>query len=284
MENKHSASTLPAFDLQGHRGCRGLMPENTIAAMHKAIDLGVTTLEMDAVITKDGKVVLSHDPFFSHEITTKPDGTTVTEQEEKELNIYRMTYEQVLQYDVGLKPHPRFPQQKKLQAVKPLLSHVIDSVEQYLESKKRKAVFYNIETKSQLQNDLIYHPAPEEFVVRLINVIQSKGIENRVVIQSFDPRTLQVVHQKYPSIKTSLLIEEDDHKPLPEHLAELGFLPTIYSPYFKLVDTNLIAACHDKNIKVIPWTINDLSTMKQLKAWGVDGLISDYPNLYASLH
>src|SRR5688572_8669254 len=104
---------LPAFDTEGHRGCRGLMPENSIPAMMKALEIGVSTLEMDAVITKDNQVILSHEPFFNHEITTKPNGEAVTEAEEKSLNIYRMTYSETQQYDVGLKPHPRFPNQQK---------------------------------------------------------------------------------------------------------------------------------------------------------------------------
>jgi glycerophosphoryl diester phosphodiesterase len=119
------------FDKQGHRGCRGLMPENTIPAMLKATALGVTTLETDVVITRDKQVVLSHEPFFNHEISTKPDGAPVTEQEERSLNIYQMDYSQVRQFDVGLRPHPRFAQQQKLAAFKPLLAEMIDSVENY---------------------------------------------------------------------------------------------------------------------------------------------------------
>src|SRR5438477_12423519 len=89
---KNLQVSFPVFDIEGHRGCRGLMPENTIPAMMKALELGVSTLEMDAVITKDGQVILSHEPFFNHEITTKPNGQYVTEQEEHDLNIYKMTF------------------------------------------------------------------------------------------------------------------------------------------------------------------------------------------------
>ncbi|HYK44667.1 MAG TPA: glycerophosphodiester phosphodiesterase family protein, partial [Parafilimonas sp.] len=99
---------LPLFDKEGHRGCRGLMPENTIPAFLKAIDLGVTTLEMDAVITKDGQVLISHEPFFNHEITTKPNGDTLRESEDRSFNIYQMNYDEVKTYDVGLKVNPRF--------------------------------------------------------------------------------------------------------------------------------------------------------------------------------
>src|SRR6188474_1794194 len=121
----------PVFDVEGHRGCRGLMPENTIPAMLKAIDLGVTALEMDAVITKDKRVILSHEPFFNHEITTRRYGQLVTEQEERSFNIFKMTYAETQRFDVGLKPHPRFPQQTRVAATKPLLENVIDSAEHY---------------------------------------------------------------------------------------------------------------------------------------------------------
>ena len=109
------------FDKQGHRGCRGLMPENTIPAMLNAIGLGVTTLEMDVCISKDKKVFLSHEAFFNHEITTKPDGGFIDEKEEKSFNMFQMNYTDIIKYDVGMKPHPRFPDQQKMKAVKPLL-------------------------------------------------------------------------------------------------------------------------------------------------------------------
>src|SRR5688572_19248957 len=101
MVKQSGKNMLPAFDKQGHRGCRGLMPENTLLAMLKASDLGVTTLEMDAVISKDGKVVLSHEPFFNHEITTKPNGAFVTEAEERSLNLYQLSYDEIKRFDVG---------------------------------------------------------------------------------------------------------------------------------------------------------------------------------------
>jgi glycerophosphoryl diester phosphodiesterase len=276
---KVSDPLLPAFDVEGHRGCRGLMPENTIPAMMKALELGVTTLEMDAVITKDKQVILSHEPFFNHEITTGPDGKYVTEQDERNLNIYNMTYAQTQAYDVGLKPHPRFPNQRRLKATKPLLREVIDNVEAYQKLKGVHPVFYNIETKSTPGTDNNYHPAPEEFVNTLMKVINGAKISNRVIIQSFDFRTLQVLHKKYPTIKTAALIEDFDKRSLEEHLAALGFAPTIYSPAYSLVTKELVEKCHELNIKVIPWTVNDKAAIAQLKATGVDGIITDYPDL-----
>lgn len=270
---------LPAFDIEGHRGCRGLMPENTIPAMMKALELGVTTLEMDAVITKDKQVILSHEPFFNHEITTGPDGQFITEQDERNLNIYKMTYAQTQTYDVGLKPHPRFPNQRRLKATKPLLREVIENVEAYHKLNDGREVFYNIETKTQPATDNKYHPAPEEFVRTLMNVIHSEKIGARVIIQSFDYRTLQVVHKRYPTMKTAALVEEDDKRTLDEHLKALGFIPTIYSPAYSLVTPELVAQCHAQGIKVIPWTVNNKESIDKMKAAGVDGIISDYPDL-----
>ncbi len=268
------------FDKEGHRGCRGLMPENTIPAYLYAIDLGVTTLEMDAVITKDSQVVMSHEPFFNHEITTKPDRSYVTLQEEKSLNIYNMTYNEVKTFDVGLKPHPRFPQQQKIKAVKPLLKDVVDSVTTFMMTRKRPPVFYNIETKSDPAGDGIFHPKPAEFVELLMDVIKEKGIEDRTIIQSFDIRTLQYLHENYPVIKTALLIEEFDKKSFALQLKELGFIPTIYSPAYHLITPLLVKQCHETGIKIIPWTVNDKTEIERLKNLGVDGIISDYPNLF----
>ena len=166
-----------------------------------------------------------------------------------------------------------------MKATKPLLSAVIDSVEAYCQSKNLHRPFYNIETKTKPSTDNLYHPAPSEFVELLMDVIQNKKIEDRVIIQSFDPRTLQYLHAKFPGIKTALLIEDFDNRVLDVQLQELGFTPTIYSPAYSLVTSSLIKACHDKGIQVIPWTVNDVQKMKVLKDMGVDGLITDYPNL-----
>jgi glycerophosphoryl diester phosphodiesterase len=271
---------MEQLDKQGHRGCRGLYPENTIPGFLKAIDLGVTTLEMDLVITKDKKVILSHEPFFNHEITTLPNGEYVSESNERELNIYEMVYSKVKKYDVGQKVHPRFLQQQKIKANKPLLTEVIDSVEMHAKTNNKQPLFYNIETKIQPQTDNVYHPEPQEFVDLMMAVILEKKIQNRVIVQSFDSRSLQYLHQKYPSIKTALLVEAFDKKSFEKQIEDLGFTPTIYSPAQELVDLNLVQECRSKKIKLIPWTVNDLETIRRFVALGVDGIITDYPNLF----
>jgi glycerophosphoryl diester phosphodiesterase len=277
---RHKQTAMPdTFDKQGHRGCRGLMPENTIAAMYSAIDLGVTTLEMDVVITADRQVLVSHEPWMGHEIATKPDGSVVTEVEERQLNIYKMTVAEAQRYDVGLKPHPRFPQQEKIAAVKPLLSALIDSVKNYCSERRIAVPYFNIEIKSLPVGDGVYHPAPNEFARLVMEVILDKKLEKHTIIQSFDMRSLNAVHTGWPKMVTALLMEDTDTRTIKKQLTDLGYKPEIYSPHYKLVTPEVIRYCHSKKIKVIPWTVNTQQEMTRLISLGVDGVISDYPNL-----
>jgi glycerophosphoryl diester phosphodiesterase len=268
---------LPEFDTEGHRGARGLMPENTIPAMSKAIDLGVTTLEMDAHITRDNQVILAHDDYINPLFMLSPEGKEISKAEAENFALYQMDYAQVRTFEVGSKFHPGFPQQQKLKTYIPRLAEVIDSVQAYLKVRNKPQVFYNIETKSKPAGDNRLHPDPENFVKLLMAVIQEKKITPWVIIQSFDPRTLQVLHKNYPQVRTSFLVQ--NNKPLAENLQELGFTPVVYSPNIKLVTAELVKECHGRDMKVVPWTANTAEEIASLKALSVDGIISDYPNL-----
>ncbi|HVK97346.1 MAG TPA: glycerophosphodiester phosphodiesterase family protein [Flavisolibacter sp.] len=270
------------FDKQGHRGSRGLMPENTIPAMLKAIDLDVTTLEMDVVISKDNKVVVSHDPHFHENITTTPDGKYLTKAQGASILLFHINYDSIRKYDVGLKPHPDYPRQEKIAVYKPLLNELIAATEAYARQ-KGKTLFYNIEIKSKPENYGKKQPQVEEFVSLAVDVITRGGILNRTTVQSFDFIALQALHNKYPRIRSSMLIESFDKRNLDEQLSELGYTPEVYSPHFSLVTAQLIQQCHSKNMKVIPWTVNSLDEMKRLKQMGVDGIITDYPDLFQQL-
>lgn len=277
------SAPMPAAkpDLQGHRGARGLMPENTIPAMFRAIDLGATTLEMDVVISRDKQVVLSHEPYFHEFLTTTPQGNTITASEAASLLLYQMDYDSIRRYDVGLKPHPLFTQQQKMPVYKPLLSELIDSCEAYA-ARKGKRVGYNIEIKSAPGQDGVRHPAPPEFSDLVLAVVRDKNVLERTTIQSFDVRVLQYLHQQHPKVVLSYLVEQTP-EPLETQLQLLGFVPAIYSPYYKDVRKEMVDAAHRKGMRVIPWTINTAAEMQHLLNMGVDGVISDYPNLFAEL-
>ena len=265
-----------SFDLQAHRGGRGLMPENTIPAMRRALALGVTTLEMDAAISQDGQVLLSHDPYMNADFVYRPDGQPLTAAEGKALRLYGLPYTEIRRYDVGSHGNPKFLQQQRVATYKPLLAEVIDSAEAYARRLHRAAPFYNIETKTTPAGDNLSHPAPAEFVRRLLAVVNAKGIQSRVIIQSFDPRTLEVVHRTQPGLRTALLVENKEG--LAANLQRLTFKPTIYSTHYKMVTPELVQACHAQHLQVIPWTVNTRAEAKQLLSQQVDGLITDYPD------
>lgn len=272
-------SYIPKFDIQGHRGARGLMPENTIPAFLMALDSGVTTIEMDVAVTKDGQLVVSHEPWMSASICSDPSGKAFDEKTERKNNIFQMTYEQVKQWDCGSKGNINFPQQIKMNVSKPLLRDVIIAVENHIKNFTRYEVDYSIEIKSMPQGDNKLHPKPEAFSDLVFNLIDQYLPLDRVVIQSFDFRVLKYWHEKYPAVRLSALVE--NKKSVNENLADLGFLPSIYSPYFKLVAREDVKELHAKKVRLIPWTVNEPGDMLSLKGLDVDGIITDYPNRVA---
>jgi len=280
---------IPKFDVQGHRGARGLMPENTIPAFLLALDSGVTTLEMDLAITHDRQVVVSHEPWMSAAYCLDPSGKEIKEMDEKRYNLFQMSYEQVKSWDCGSKGNLKFPEQKKMKVSKPLLAEVIVAVENYSKNFTKYEVDYNIEIKSEVGGDNKFHPKPEAFSDLVYDVIDQYLPWDRVIIQSFDLRVLRYWHKKYPHVKLAFLV--DNLKSIGENFSELGFTPDIYSPEYKLLDKNEVVTVHSRTpsrelkygpkagkVRVIPWTVNDEKEMTELKAMGVDGFITDYPN------
>jgi glycerophosphoryl diester phosphodiesterase len=271
---------IQTFDLQGHRGARGLMPENTIPGFLKAVDLGVDTIELDVVVTKDERIIVSHEPWFNQDITTKPGGSPVTEEEEMALNIYEMTYEETQEFDVGKKGHPSFPNQERMEAKKPLLSDVIRTIENYTAEQDIPDVKYNIETKSEPARYGIYYPEPGKFAQLLNDLLleldQEFDIMDRIIIQSFDPATLVEFHALNPDVSLAMLVA--NNRSIQHYVDQLGFVPDIWSPNYQLVSPQLIAEAHSRGMRVIPWTVNTTEEMNDLIEMGVDGIITDYPD------
>ena len=267
------------FDLQGHRGARGLFPENSLEGFISAVDLMVNTIEMDVVISKDQQVVVSHEPWISSTICWGRNDKPVAEG--KGLNIYQMNYDQVTNYNCGSQPHPDFPLQAKLSTFKPLLSEVITEVESNSAALEIPAPNYNIEIKSTPESDDVFHPKPTEFCKLVLAQVNEANIHDRVIIQSFDVRALQASKQLDASIPVALLISETNG--FEKDLEKLGFTPEIYSPNYRLVDEEMIRACHQNNIQIIPWTVNEEEDMEKLLDLGVDGLITDYPDIALTL-
>ncbi len=275
-----SKLTLPKhLDWQGHRGARGLVPENSIPSFIKALEYPVKTLELDVAVSKEGIVIVTHDPYFHHDIASKPNGEPVTKKESEQLLIYEMTYEEIKTYDCGSRGHERFPEQVPQSVFKPSLVDMVKAIESHCQQINRDLPYYNIEIKSRPDWDNKMHPEPERYVKWVLNGILEANIASRCNLQSFDVRILREIKKQMPEMVTALLIWDGlKRTKFDNNIQNLGYQPEIYSPYYKYVNRKLVEKAHALGMKVIPWTVNEVSDMKKLIEDGVDGIITDYPN------
>ena len=303
------AGCATRFDLQGHRGARGLAPENTLPAFERALVLGVSTLEMDVGVTRDGVVVVGHDSSLNPDIVRGPDGKWL---EAKGPAIHELTFAELSRYDIGrLKPGTnyakRYPEQVPVDGTRyARLAEVFAMVRKAGDSRVR----FNIETKvSPLAPEETL--APEPFARRLIEEIRQAGMQSRSSIQSFDWRTLQVVQKQAPEIATVYLSAQQrfldtictgpkagvpgialddcgpsawtagfqlkDHGSVPRMVRAAG--GRTWSPEYRDLDAAKLNEAHDLGLRVVAWTVNDPAQIARMLDLGVDGLISDRPDL-----
>lgn len=287
------------FDLQGHRGARGLRPENTLSAFTRALELGVRTLELDCGVTRDGVVVVSHDSSLNPDITRDSTGKFL---EATGPSLHTLSFAELQHYDVGRiragsDYAARFPEQEPVDGQRiPRLADVYELVRR----SGNRDVRFNVETKlSPLQPELT--PGPKPFVAALIAVIRDSGMESRTTIQSFDWRTLAEVRKLAPAVVTVALtdqqpdedtmevgkpgaspwlggIDVDDYEgSVPRAVAAIG--ARVWSPNVLDLDARVVAEAHALGLTVVPWTVNDPKDMERVLALGVDGMISDRPDL-----
>lgn len=269
------------IDLQAHRGGAGLMPENTVSAMKNAMKLHVNTLEFDLQLSSDGKVVVSHDNYFHPRYSMRPDSSLVQKEDPKEY-LYTMPYDSIAKYDVGLRFVDRWPEQKKVSEHKPLASDLIDFTEQYAAKKGYSPFRYNIEIKSKTgKGEGKLWPDYKEFCDKCIPLLLSKNLGDRLVVQSFDTRALEYIHEKWPQVELSFLTE--DLSGIEEILSMLSFRPRWWSPNHEVVTSHDVAYCHALGIKVVPWTVDEPEDIKRMAAAGVDAIISNYPDRLISI-
>ncbi|MFN0213100.1 MAG: glycerophosphodiester phosphodiesterase family protein [Saprospiraceae bacterium] len=260
------------FDWQGHRGCRGLMPENSIPAFLKALEFPeVVTLELDLAVSKDNQLIVSHEPWFNPDICQRLNGDSLSKTEGEKLLIYQMKVYEIRGLDCGSKVYPRFPAQHKMKTYKPTLREVVEAARAVCPN-----IRWNIEIKSRPEWDGVRHPPVEEFVQLVVHEIRMLGLDKIATVQSFDVRALMALHRQAPDLQLAFLIENANS--FESNMARLDFAPAIYSPYYLLVNKELVKQCHNKNLKLVPWTVNDVKSMRRLLRLGVDGIITDYPD------
>jgi len=279
------------FDIQGHRGCRGLYPENTIAGFKYAMEeIGVDTLELDVGITKDMVLVVNHDTYLNPERTMK-DGAFIKEK----ILIKDLTVEEIKEYSVGkLRNRFSFYKQRQLEDEKmPTLQEVIDMVKDF-NAKSEKQVHLNVETKVNVLAPDETYPA-EDYVRLLLEIIEDNNIEEIISIQSFYWKTIMDVKEQAPHIQTVALLSNarlknlewfnglkpDDYKTFGAFIQASG--ADSFSMNYRDISKKLIQEVQDLGIKVIPYTINDAPTMRYYIELGVDGIITDYPDALKSV-
>ena len=262
------------IDVQAHRGGAGLYPENTIPAMKNALDMDVNTLEFDLQLSSDLQVVVSHDPYFHERYSTRPDGSLVKKGDPKEY-LFTMPYDSIARYDVGLRHVDRWPDQVKVAVAKPLASELIDFTESYAKS----PVNYNIEIKSvDDEGEGTLWPDYKTFCDVCIPLLLSKNLGDRLIVQSFDTRALNYIHEKWPEITLSYLTEPFDGGNIEKLLGNLDFVPQWWSPESHVVTKKNVAWCHAHGIGVVPWTVDSKAEMRRMVKCGVEAIISNYPD------
>lgn len=302
MKNRHLSLLLLslalagptfAFDLQGHRGARGLAPENTLPAFEKALRIGVDTLELDIGLSADNVVVISHDPYLSPLIVRDAKGEWLAGT--RGPLIRSLTHAQLQTYELGrIKPGTPYANQFSTQEAvdgsrMPTLAALFDRVKQMGASNVR----FNIETKID-PNRPDDTATPEVMAQALVKAIRDAGMAGRVTVQSFDWRTLRIVQQIAPEIPTAYLSFQNanndtitsglwtagfkiaEHASIPAMVKAAG--GAIWSPNGGAVTEDLVKKAQAMGLKVLPWTINNPAEMDKLIGWGVDGIITDYPD------
>jgi glycerophosphoryl diester phosphodiesterase len=279
-----------SIDVQGHRGARGLLPENTLPAFALAQDVGVTTLELDTKVTSDGVLVVTHDSRLNPDLARDPSGAWVAEPTPA---VADLTQAELDAYDVGrLEPGTdyalRFPDQQALDGTRiPALSGLFDQVAASGDTEVR----FNIETKLEPDAPDL-SPVPGEFARLLVDEVRAYGLEERVSIQSFDWRTLAEVQRIAPGITTVALTEADtdlldgswtDGLVLADYDGSVPRLAAasgadVWSPDFTQLTADSVEEAHDLGLLVVPWTVNEPADIEAVLGMGVDGLISDYPD------
>ena len=281
------------FHVQGHRGARGLLPENTIASCCKAVSLGADGLEIDVVVSKDNQLMVSHEPWMSPLFCTLPNEEAVerlipdtyvdrTPLAAKGSLLRHLTVSEIQQYNFGVLGNPYFPTQERVKSYKPTFYELVSAVHAYCETENLKKPFWNIEVKS--------HPnwygrlvlPPPSYVRLLTKEIKKVGLDapSSSYISSFDPYFLKEMKRQTPSVKMAFLTE--NRFSFLQNIRQLGFVPAIYSPYYKFLRKRTIENAHKHGVKVVTWTVNDVKTADILRGWKIDGIITDFPNLITS--
>lgn len=253
-----AADQTHRIEVHGHRGARGLRPENTLPAFEYAIAHGVDVLELDMAVTKDGVIVVSHDPVLRPPVCSGPQAMAA---------IHELTLVQVKQWDCGGIQNPGFPRQQTFPRTR------MPTLEEVFGLAPKGHFKFNIETKIFADHPELA-PPPDEFVRLALTLIRKHHLESRVILQSFDLRTLHEMKKQAPEIKLAALYA-GPAKSFVEIAREAG--ADMISPEYHLVTPEQVRAAHTAGLPVVPWTADTAADWSRLVDAGVDAIITDDP-------
>ena len=265
LNTAHTQNTMRVI---GHRGCRGIMPENTVAGFQKAIEDGSDGIEWDVVVNGEGKLVVSHEPYFHKDFCLDPEANEITD--EKLYNIYKMSQAKIATFDCGSKVHKNFPEQKKIFTTKPLLKEVVEQ----LQSRTRgKLILFEI--KSDEPEYGISQPYPEAYVDLILKEVALYKLPN-VVYMSFDKNIIEELHKKAPELRLAYLTYLPK-KSAKGYLKKLSFTPFAIGMYHLTINKRKLKQLRSKEVSVYAWTVNDTKDAHKMMGLGIDAIITDYP-------
>lgn len=263
-------SQLESVKFFGHRGCRGLYPENSLEAFEHAINLNVDGIEWDVVVSKDKDLIISHEPYLDGGYCLNKEGSTISGSEGKKINFYQLSTKEIQEFDCGSKTYSKFPEQKKIRTYKPTVQEAF----QKLDLKDKTILF---EVKSETKDYGIYQPEPGEFADIIAREIANYEYKENIIFMCFDPKLLEELHKILPDFRYVYLT----YKPFTSvktFLKEISFTPYALGMYYPTIRKRDVKTLHKKAVNIFAWTVNKDSQSNKLIRYGVDGIITDFPD------
>jgi glycerophosphoryl diester phosphodiesterase len=258
--------------IYGHRGCRGILPENTLPAFEKALQLGADGIEWDVVVSADGKLVISHEPYMHSAYCLDTNGLEISANDQKKYNTYRMTAAEIAKFDCGSKQNSRYPEQQPIKAHKPTVQEAFEK----LDLSKTTILF---EVKSEKKEYGISQPFPEVYARIIKDEISQFEHRQNIIFMCFDNLLLEALHKELPNYRYVYLT----YKPfisVANFLSDLNFTPHALGMYYPTIRKRDVIIAHEKSVQIFAWTVNEVQSVKKMTRFGVDGIITDYPNKF----
>lgn len=254
----------------GHRGCRGILPENTIIGFNKALELGADGIEWDVIVNKDNELIISHEPYADAQYCLDPSGESFSKKKEKGFNFHKMTTEEIQAFDCGSNGNSKFPEQQKVQSIKPTVQEAFKKV-----NIKDKAILFEI--KSEEKDYGTFQPLPKEYAKIIATEIENYAYKSNIIFMCFDANLLNELHKVLPDYRYVYLTYVP-LKSIKSFLNDIDFVPYALGMYHVTITKKDVKKSNQAGVKVFAWTVNSEKHCEKLIRYGVEGIITDYPD------